>query len=108
MTAPAGIGRTRRVASILLKALCLAIFASALAGVAGWLPGGLSSAMQIVAVVVLVIHALELVFAFKYVRLYRGPLFVSILLAMMFGFLHWKPLADQRARVLAAGLAENA
>jgi hypothetical protein len=32
------------------------------------------------------------------VRLYKGPLAVSIILTLLFGFLHWKPLADARAR----------
>ena len=34
---------------------------------------------------------------FDKVRLYRGPLAVSILLTLLFGLLHWKPLSDARA-----------
>jgi len=48
-----------------------------------------------------VIHALEIVVMFKQVRLYRGPLAVSMLLTLLFGLLHWKPLADEQKR--AAG-----
>jgi hypothetical protein len=35
---------------------------------------------------------------FRHVRLYKGPVAVSILLTLLFGLLHWKPLADARAR----------
>lgn len=31
---------------------------------------------------------------FKQVRLYHGPLAVSMLLTLLFGLLKWKPLAD--------------
>jgi hypothetical protein len=31
---------------------------------------------------------------FKHVRRYAGPLWVSMVLTMLFGLLHWKPLAD--------------
>ena len=85
----------------LLKAACLAVYVLALAGLAGLLPPGLSGTMQNIALVLLVIHALEVIFMFKHVRLYRGSLAVSILLTLLFGLLHWKPLADEQKR--AAG-----
>jgi hypothetical protein len=31
--------------------------------------------------------------AFKYVKTYSGPLWVSVVLALLFGVLHWMPLA---------------
>ena len=55
--------------------------------------------MQNIALVLLVIHALEVIFMFKHVRLYRGSLAVSILLTLLFGLLHWKPLAEDPKRV---------
>ena len=64
----------------LLKAACLAVYALALAGLAGLLPTGLAGTMQNIALALLVIHALEIVVMFKHVRLYRGPLAVSMLL----------------------------
>ena len=33
---------------------------------------------------------------FRHVRRYRGPLALSVLLTLLFGLLHWKPLADAR------------
>gem|GEM_PF-561019 len=50
------------------------------------------------ALVLLLIHALEVLFAFKHVRLYKGPLAVSVLLTLLFGLLHWKPLAQASAK----------
>jgi len=44
--------------------------------------------------VLLAVHALEVVFCFRKVSLHKGPLLDSVLLTLLFGFLHWKPLAD--------------
>ena len=54
------------------------------------------------ALILLGIHVVELLFVFKHVRLHPGPLAVSVLLTLVFGLLHWKPLADAaRAAALA-------
>ena len=70
---------------LILKIGCLAAYALALAG-----------RMLSVSAVLLTLHVLELVFMFKHVRKYRGPLAVSVLLTLLFGLLHWKPLAQRR------------
>ena len=82
---------------LIMKATCLAIYALGLAGLAGSLPDPLAGSMQRIAAVMLIIHALEAIFMFKRVRLYRGALAVSIGLTMLFGLLHLKPLADTPA-----------
>ena len=74
------------------KAGCLAIYALALAGLAGLLPGGLAWTMRVIVALFLVAHVLELAFAFKYVRRYQGALATSVLLTLLFGLLHWWPL----------------
>ena len=84
-----------------LKALCLLVYALALASLAGLLPPDSFTRTPYVAAVLLGLHALELVFMMKHVRLYRGPLAVSIVLTLLFGLLHWKPLADAKAREAA-------
>ena len=84
-----------------LKVMCIVIYAGALAGIAGWLPASAAGRLQTISAVILMVHALELVVMFRHVRLYRGPLSISVLLTLLFGMLHWKPLADQRTRVLA-------
>ena len=77
-----------------LKAVCLGIYALAMAGLAGLLPSGCAGSMQTSALVMLAVHAVELAVMFKHVKRYPGPLAISILLTMLFGLLHWKPLAD--------------
>ena len=86
----------------LLKLGCLGIYAAALAGAAGWLPDGLGRAAMGLAAFVLLLHVLEIFFAFGHIRRYPGPLATSVLLTLLFGVLHWKPLADA-ARAGAIG-----
>ncbi len=81
-----------------LKAACLGAYLMALAGLAGLITGELSTRAQNLALAMLLIHLLELVFMFKHVRLYRGPLQVSIALTLLFGVLHWRPLAREAAK----------
>ena len=81
-----------------LKAACLGAYFMALAGMAGLITGELSIRAQNLALAMLLIHLLELVFMFKHVRLYRGPLQVSIALTLLFGVLHWRPLAREAAK----------
>ncbi|MEY4736869.1 MAG: hypothetical protein RL302_1188 [Pseudomonadota bacterium] len=82
----------------LFKAGLLVMYALALAGLAGLLPNGLASTLQNIVIVTLIIHVIEAVVMFKAVRLYRGPLAISVLLTLLFGLLHWKPLADAQAK----------
>ena len=78
-----------------LRAACLLVYALAIAQLAGWLPPGSFERTPWVAGVLLFLHAAEVVFMFRHVRLYRGPLAVSVGLTLLFGLLHWKPMADQ-------------
>ncbi len=82
----------------ILKLACLAAYALALASLAGLLPGGAFAHVRTIAAILLALHTLELIFLFRHVRLYRGPLAVSVLLTLLFGLLHWKPLVDAKAR----------
>ena len=60
------------------------------------IPGG--AALQMLVFIILGAHVLEVLFCQKQIRLYQGPLVDSIALTMVFGFMHWKPLADKAAR----------
>lgn len=82
----------------LLRGVCLAIYGLALVGLAVDLPFGLVPAVQYAAIGLLVAHLLEVLVAYRSVRLYPGPLLVSVALTMLFGLLHWLPLAKQQAR----------
>jgi uncharacterized protein YhhL (DUF1145 family) len=75
------------------KANCLGAFALALLSLVWALPWGLGPVMQNIALALLVIHVLEAIVAFKYIKTYQGPLWHSLLLALLFGLLHWLPLA---------------
>ncbi|MFM0220453.1 hypothetical protein [Paraburkholderia dipogonis] len=82
----------------ILKVACLAIYGFALASLLmPELASGLFHAARIAAIVFLISHAFEVVFAFERVRLYRGPLAFSVFLTMLFGMLHWLPLKKTRA-----------
>ena len=81
----------------LLRTLCLLAYAMAIAKLAGLLPAGSFDRAPLVAGVLLALHAAELVLMFKHVRLYRGALVVSVLLTLLFGLLHWKPLTERQA-----------
>jgi len=39
------------------------------------------------------VHVLEAIAAFKYIKTYPGSLLHSLLLTLLFGLLHWLPLA---------------
>jgi hypothetical protein len=79
---------------LILKIGCIAIYAGALLGLADFIPSQSARILGYIALAMLVIHALEAVLFFKYVRLYRGRIEVSVLLTFLFGVLHWRPLAD--------------
>jgi hypothetical protein len=78
--------------STVLKASCLAIYVLAVVGTLALPSSGVTSALQIVAVVLLAGNVLELLIAFKSVKRYPGPLVDSIALTQLFAFLQWKPL----------------
>lgn len=81
----------------LAKALCLATFLLGLASALGGLPPSWEIA-QTVALWLLAAHALEALLMWRHVRRYPGALWVSVGLTLLFGLLHWKPLADQARR----------
>jgi hypothetical protein len=84
----------------LSRLLLLVIYGLAAASLMTTLPlsPGMVQAVQIGAAVLLGVHALELGLAWRHVRLYSGPLAVSMLLTLLFGLLHWKPLANAAQR----------
>jgi hypothetical protein len=82
----------------LLKAACLIIYPLGIAASLGLLPASLSF-LSTVALVLLAAHALEAVVMFKHVKRYPGPLWVSIVLTLLFGLLHWQPLSRLKPEV---------
>jgi uncharacterized protein YhhL (DUF1145 family) len=78
-----------------MKLACLVAYALAVAALFGLIHGPVASAAEILSIALLGIHALELFVAFKVLGRYRGPFAVSLLLSLLFGVLHWAPLARQ-------------
>lgn len=52
--------------------------------------------IRIASGVLLVAHAVECVVFIGKIKLHPGPLLDSLVLTLLFGFLHWKPLADAK------------
>jgi len=77
-----------------IKTVLLATYALAIASLLVTLPFDAGPMLRRASLILLAIHVLELVFMFRHVRLYKGPLATSIVLTLLFGLLHWKPLAD--------------
>jgi hypothetical protein len=75
-----------------LKGIALAVYAIALATLAGWLDGSVADAIAVFGGAMLVVHVIELPFVLRYLRRYPGALATSIALNLLFGLLHWMPL----------------
>jgi uncharacterized protein YhhL (DUF1145 family) len=80
------------------KLLLIATYALSVVSLFGVMPADLSQLLQRISLILLVIHAIELLVMRKTIRTYPGPLAVSDLLTLLIGLLHWKPLADAQRR----------
>ncbi|MGU3781339.1 DUF1145 domain-containing protein [Burkholderia metallica] len=82
------------------KLLLLAVYGVAVCSYVTALPPGPDAIhwLRIVAAVLLGVHVLEVWVCFRKVVLHKGPLFDSVLLTLLFGVLHWKPMADAARR----------
>ena len=85
--------------NIFLKTVLLAAYALALASLVWPLPYDAGPSVRRIVFIVLAVHGVELIAMFKHLHHYRGPLAASVLLTLLFGMLHWKPLADAKSRV---------
>lgn len=82
------------------KANCIAVYLLAIASHFVSFPMQAGEVLQTLALALILVHVLEAVLAFPYIKTYDGPLYASVLLALLFGLLHWMPLA-RRARQAA-------
>jgi uncharacterized protein YhhL (DUF1145 family) len=80
-----------------LKANCIALYLLALLALVAELPFGAGPIVQKIALIMLLVHAIEVPLALGKIQQYRGPLAVSIGLTLLFGFLHWRPLSTAPA-----------
>jgi hypothetical protein len=83
--------------SLFMKIACLVVYGLGLAGLVGLVHGPAAFIGEIFAIGLLGLHAFELLFAFRFLHRHRGSMAASIALALLFGVLHWAPLARQKA-----------
>ena len=86
--------------NLFFKASLLVVYLLGLASHFVAFPGQGGPIVQTMSLALLLIHALECLLAYRYIKLYSGPLLVSLLLSLLFGLLHWLPLA-RKAREAA-------
>lgn len=79
------------------RVFCLTVYLLALASFFAALPQALGLGARGLAALLLVIHIIEVPLCFRHIKRYEGPLMVSVILTLLFGFLHWKPIADAQA-----------
>ena len=76
---------------------CLAAYALGIAAFTGLIHGPLAAAAAIVTIALIGLHALELLYAYRFLHRHEGSMGASVALALLFGVLHWAPLARQKA-----------
>ena len=84
------------------KALCVVLYAAAVARLAGWLSDGVFPYAPWIAAVFLIVHAIEVPIFWRRVTKYRGPLAVSIAFTVLFGLLHLTQLRGASADTAAS------
>jgi len=82
------------------KVIILAVYLLGIASHIVAFPDQAGPIVQTMSLALLLIHALECLLAYRYIKLYPGPLLVSLVLSLLFGLLHWMPLA-RKAREAA-------
>lgn len=88
--------------NLFLKASLLGVYLLGIASHIVALPGQAGPIVQTASLALLLIHALECLLAYRYIKLYEGPLAKSLLLSLLFGLLHWMPLARKARQTAVA------
>lgn len=84
------------------RTFCLLFYLAVLLSLVFDWPASVEAILQYGALFLIVAHAIEVVVAWRWIRLYEGPLVLSILYTLLFGFVHWKPLKLRAARSRSA------
>jgi len=98
LASPKPLEPMRQALFLIIKLVLMVLYAAAIASFAGLMEPALASRLQNISLIVLAVHLIELVVMFRHVKRYAGPLAASVLLTLLFGMLHWKPLADEHAK----------
>jgi hypothetical protein len=81
--------------NLVMRIGCLAVYALGIAAFTGLVHGPFAAAAAIGTLALVGLHALELLFAYRFLHRYKGSMGMSLALALLFGVLHWAPLARQ-------------
>ena len=82
----------------LLRGGCIAVYLAAGAGALGLLPPPWAAPAVSVGVFVVAAHTLELLLLRRHLGLHPGTPGQAVVLALLFGSLHWFPLLEERRR----------
>ncbi|MBP8926165.1 MAG: hypothetical protein KBG75_09925 [Pseudomonadales bacterium] len=80
------------------KLICLLFYAAALLSLFVAMPPAVEQVLQYGTLLLFAAHTIEIVVAFRYIKLYEGPLLISMLLTLLFGFVHWMPYKKRAAQ----------
>lgn len=84
--------------NFVMRVGCIAVYAAGAGGAVGMLPAEAAPPSVAVALFVLTAHAVELAVFWRRLALYPGAPGVAIVLALLFGSLHWFPLLEAERR----------
>jgi uncharacterized membrane protein len=76
------------------KIICICLYFATALSFMVVMPHNVALTLQGITLLFLITHILEIIFFMRHLRLYPGPLLVSMVLTLLFGLLHWKPMAD--------------
>ncbi len=79
-----------------LKTNLLGLYALAVLGLFIPLPWDSDALLLRLSLILLAVHVVETALMFKHVKAYEGALWKSIALSLLFGLLHWLPLARSK------------
>lgn len=86
------------MSAALAKIICLLFYAAALLSLLVEMPATVEQILQYGTLALFAAHAIEIAVAFRYIKLYEGPLVISMLLTLLFGFMHWMPYKKRAAQ----------
>jgi hypothetical protein len=69
----------------------LLFYAAALLSLLLSWPPLLEQVLQLGSLLLLAVHSLEVMVCWRFVKMYEGPVVLSIALTLLFGFVHWMP-----------------
>ncbi len=85
-----------------IKSNLIALYVLAVLSLWVPLPWDSGPILQKISMVLIAIHAIETLVAFKYVKAYDGPLGKSVALSLLYGLLHWLPIARRMKKAAAS------